>query len=414
MDAIRERFAGWASPYPGGAAIQAGPEPVALEAIEFTQASLVAGGPDAAPWRSGDWLQVPQNIVRDGLAPIGALPPAGPETTGEWFSRQLGAIATLDPGVTASFQQTSASGQDAGSGGLDGQSGQNQTGNYGPFPGPYAPPPVGPAQAMAAPAGFPEMRPDYALLAIAQAPPGHAIVQIGDSLPKIARRLLGDESRWVEIFELNRDQILNQDVILPGMVLRLPQGDRPSPPPALPRPQPRPPRPAQPAEPNADAEALRRVTPEQLAYLGATDKARFFEVLKPAAVAAEQRYGVPWQVTLAQVALESGWGKHGIGGYNVFGIKGTGPAGSVVKSTKEWRNGRYVTENARFAKYHDYYEAIMEHGKLFHNGYYQKAMTQFQRDRDPIAFARNIHGIYATSPTYAQNLITLMRQYNLV
>ena len=256
-------------------------------------------------------------------------------------------------------------------------------------------------------------RPDYANLATMQAPQGTGIVQIGDSLPKMAKRLLGDESRWPEIFYLNRDQISDAEIILPGMILRLPEGAKPANPPAPPAYSPVP-VPLQPALPGGDAEALRSVTPEQLAHLGATDKAKFFAVLKPAAVASEAKWGVPWQVTLAQIALESGWAKHSIAGYNVFGIKGTGPAGTISMSTKEWRNGQYVTERANFAKYHDYFEAIEMHGKLFHNGYYKKAVSQFQQDRDPVAFTHNIHGIYATSPTYAQNLLTIMRQYHLI
>ncbi len=289
-----------------------------------------------------------------------------------------------------------------------------------------ASPPVG--MATIAPASAPELSleaaaaallapgygPDYGQLAASQAPPGHALVQIGDSLPKLAKRLLGDESRWPEIFELNKDQILNPEVILPGMVLRLPSGPKPANPPAAPPIAPAPPRPDRPAEPSEDASALRNVTPEQLAHLGATDKAKFFAVLKPAAVEAERKYGVPWQVTLAQAALESGWGKHGIGGYNIFGIKGSGPAGSVVKQTKEWRGGRYVTEDARFARYTDFYEAIVEHGKLFHNGYYNKAVNGFAADRDPVAFVHRIQGIYATSPTYQDNILSIMRQYRLI
>ena len=434
MDPVRERTAGWPTPYPGAVVGQAPQVPVALEAVEVAEA--VAAGGSAAPWRTGDWFHsqvsalaastAPTAIVRDGLAPIGSLPPAPPETSGEWFSQQLTAIATMDPGSAAGLAPSYAPGQESGSNGSgqNGQNGQNSQGSFVPAPAPFAPPgyeaqqpfPVAqtPAGQTAAPYLGPEMRPDYAHLATAQVPAGHAVVQIGDSLPAIAKRLLGDETRWVEIFELNRDQIFSADVILPGMVLRMPSGPKPAQPPTAPAPAPQPPKPAQPAEPSADAETLRRVTPEQLAHLGATDKAKFFAVLKPAAVAAEQKYGVPWQVTLAQVALESGWAKHGIGGFNVFGIKGSGPAGSVVKSTKEWRNGRYVTEDARFAKYNDYYEAVMEHGKLFHNGYYKKAINQFPKDHDPIAFINNIQGIYATSPTYSQNLIGSMRPYNLV
>ena len=48
------------------------------------------------------------------------------------------------------------------------------------------------------------------------------VVQSGDSLSKIAKELLGDAARWPEIYELNKDQIENPDLIYPGQELRLP------------------------------------------------------------------------------------------------------------------------------------------------------------------------------------------------
>lgn len=47
-------------------------------------------------------------------------------------------------------------------------------------------------------------------------------VQAGDSLSKIAKRELGDANKWHAIYELNRDQIKNPDLIHPGQVLTLP------------------------------------------------------------------------------------------------------------------------------------------------------------------------------------------------
>jgi flagellum-specific peptidoglycan hydrolase FlgJ len=240
------------------------------------------------------------------------------------------------------------------------------------------------------------------------------VVQIGDNLPAIAQRTLGDASRWPEIFYLNKDQIYNPDVILPGMLLKLPKGPKPAQPPPLP-PARSTPKPQTVPTPTGDPQALKGITPEQLAYLGANDKKKFFEVLKPAAIESEQTYGVPWQLTLAQVALESGWGRSPSGSYNLFGIKGKGPAGSTQLRTREWRNGQYVSEMAGFARYHNFYEAVKEHGKLFHNGYYKKAINAYASgDRDPRHFAQNIHGIYATSPTYAKNLISIMEEYHLI
>ena len=47
-------------------------------------------------------------------------------------------------------------------------------------------------------------------------------VQKGDSLSKIAQQQYGDGKRWKPIFEANRDQITNPDLIHPGQVLRIP------------------------------------------------------------------------------------------------------------------------------------------------------------------------------------------------
>lgn len=44
----------------------------------------------------------------------------------------------------------------------------------------------------------------------------------GDSLSKIAKRFYGNANRWREIFEANRDQISNPDLIRPGQVLKIP------------------------------------------------------------------------------------------------------------------------------------------------------------------------------------------------
>jgi nucleoid-associated protein YgaU len=47
-------------------------------------------------------------------------------------------------------------------------------------------------------------------------------VVAGDSLSKIARKLYGDANQWRRIFEANRDQIENPDLIHPGQKLKIP------------------------------------------------------------------------------------------------------------------------------------------------------------------------------------------------
>ena len=49
-------------------------------------------------------------------------------------------------------------------------------------------------------------------------------VQSGDTLSGIAKKHLGDANAYMRIFELNRDQLKDPDVIKPGQVLKMPEG----------------------------------------------------------------------------------------------------------------------------------------------------------------------------------------------
>ena len=44
----------------------------------------------------------------------------------------------------------------------------------------------------------------------------------GDSLSKIAKRFYGDAQQWRKIFEANKDQIKDPDLIHPGQTFRIP------------------------------------------------------------------------------------------------------------------------------------------------------------------------------------------------
>ena len=50
----------------------------------------------------------------------------------------------------------------------------------------------------------------------------------GDTLSKIAKQFYGNANRWHEIFDANRDQISNPDLIRPGQVLKIPAGAKSS------------------------------------------------------------------------------------------------------------------------------------------------------------------------------------------
>jgi nucleoid-associated protein YgaU len=49
------------------------------------------------------------------------------------------------------------------------------------------------------------------------------VVEKGDSLSKIAKKFYGDANAWKRIYEANREQIKNPDLIQPGWKLRIPE-----------------------------------------------------------------------------------------------------------------------------------------------------------------------------------------------
>ena len=139
----------------------------------------------------------------------------------------------------------------------------------------------------------------------------------------------------------------------------------------------------------------------------------FIGDVAPGAVAAQRKYGVPAAVTIAQAIDESGWGQSelAVRDHNLFGIKGTGPAGSDPLPTQEYENGRVVTRTAAFRRYNNVAESIDDHGKLLAtSGYYTRAMADRQ---DPNSFASALTGVYATDPDYGAKLVGLMRRYDL-
>jgi flagellum-specific peptidoglycan hydrolase FlgJ len=146
---------------------------------------------------------------------------------------------------------------------------------------------------------------------------------------------------------------------------------------------------------------------------GTAAQQAFINQVAPGAVAAQHTYGVPAAVTIAQAIDESAWGQSTLAARdnNLFGIKGTGPAGSDSMPTQEFQNGEWVTTTAPFRVYDNIAESINDHGKLLAtSGYYTAAMAARNA---PNSFAQALTGVYATDPNYGTNLISLMRRYNL-
>ena len=93
--------------------------------------------------------------------------------------------------------------------------------------------------------------------------------------------------------------------------------------------------PSSPGQPPVPGDKAPGPTPTSFPELDAWPGGRlppdqFFRMIAPACIASSRLTGVPAAVTMAQAALETGYGRSSIGdAKNLFGIKGTGPAGSV-------------------------------------------------------------------------------------
>jgi Mannosyl-glycoprotein endo-beta-N-acetylglucosaminidase/CHAP domain len=146
---------------------------------------------------------------------------------------------------------------------------------------------------------------------------------------------------------------------------------------------------------------------------------RFIRLAVPGAQRGQREFGVPASVTIAQGALESGWGASHIGtANNYFGIKAFGGTpgsiaiGSVVVPTKEFVGGRMVTVNGRFRAYRSAADSFRDHGLFLRSN--SRYAPAFRVADDANAFARALQAAgYATDPQYANKLIATMRANNL-
>ncbi|QCP50141.1 mannosyl-glycoprotein endo-beta-N-acetylglucosamidase [Trinickia violacea] len=139
---------------------------------------------------------------------------------------------------------------------------------------------------------------------------------------------------------------------------------------------------------------------------------QFIAAIAPAARACARTARVPASVTVAQAALESGWGLHAPG-LNLFGIKADrfwhGPF--TTQLTHEVTDGRVVQVTARFRAYENWLGSIDDHAAfLIRNPRYKPAFACTNGPAFATAIARCG---YSTAPTYAAMVIAIIRAHHL-
>lgn len=126
---------------------------------------------------------------------------------------------------------------------------------------------------------------------------------------------------------------------------------------------------------------------------------------------------VPASLTIAQAALESGWGDSGltVRANNLFGIKGSGPVGSITVQTTEYVKGKAVKVNATFRAYNNWGESVADHSALIVNGvsWNRNLYSKVLGASGKVAAREIAAAGYATDPNYAAKLIQIMDAYDL-
>ena len=161
----------------------------------------------------------------------------------------------------------------------------------------------------------------------------------------------------------------------------------------------------------------------------------FIEMLKPDALRLERETGLPAAVTIAQAALETGWGRtpfvhrveaqealirrergrgeyaplpDGTPSYNLFGIKRhRSGMPFVVCWDHEVVEGRMALVPDRFRRYASYAESMADRNRfLRENPRYARVLET----KDPFEFAMRLQEAgYAEDPGYARKLHAIMR-----
>lgn len=150
------------------------------------------------------------------------------------------------------------------------------------------------------------------------------------------------------------------------------------------------------------------------------EKDKFLGVASDIARESFLNTGLSAAIQTAQSIWETGWGQSvgvdkytGQLSYNLFGIKGKGPAGSVTMRTWEVYNGIRYNVDDEFRAYNSIAESWVDYNEFLLEGHSRyQIVKDVKYDSTQVAWALSRAG-YATDPTYATNLIRLIEQYNL-
>lgn len=162
-------------------------------------------------------------------------------------------------------------------------------------------------------------------------------------------------------------------------------------------------------------------------YMGKTysarpiiEKNKFLDLASKLSVENMKKTGMSAALQTAQAILETGWGQsvpvdkyNGQFSYNLFGIKGTGNAGSVISNTWEEYNGVSYRIDANFRAYNNVNESWEDHNSLLLTANRYSIYRDVMHNSSQGAWALRRAG-YATDSKYPIKLMNLIDTYDLM
>lgn len=149
------------------------------------------------------------------------------------------------------------------------------------------------------------------------------------------------------------------------------------------------------------------------------EKGQFLNLASQMAVSDWKQSGMSPALQTAQAILETGWGQsvpvdkyNGKFSYNLFGIKGTGSAGTVTSNTWEEYNGVAFRIDANFRAYNNIQESWADHNALLLTRERYEPYRKVMHDSSLGAWALRRCG-YATDSQYPMKLMSIIDTYNL-
>lgn len=147
-----------------------------------------------------------------------------------------------------------------------------------------------------------------------------------------------------------------------------------------------------------------------------TEPKDFVTALIEPAKSVQEKLGVPFQVVIAQAALETGWGQkiikdqQGSSSNNLFNIKADSrwDGAHIQKDTLEFEFGAMVKKSAPFRAYQSLDESVNDYVNfLTNNDRYQNAL---QNSGNVEHFLQGLQKAgYATDPEYANKIMATLR-----